>query len=89
MCNSLAKTHIQVEHRRGIDMSSGKDAIPPYFNIDPAKAARRLSEPIDTARFAKAAAFAARGRGPRADFLHQRQPSTATARAVWSTIDNG
>jgi hypothetical protein len=43
-------------------MSSGKDALPPYFNIDPAKAAKRLSEPIDTARFAKAAAFAARGR---------------------------
>ena len=43
-------------------MSAGKDTLPPYFNIDPEAAARRLSEPIDTARFAKAAAFAARGR---------------------------
>lgn len=43
-------------------MSSGKEPLPPYFNIDPARAAQRLSEPIGTARFAKAAAFAARGR---------------------------
>ncbi|MDF1857174.1 AAA family ATPase [Pseudooceanicola sp.] len=43
-------------------MSAGKDDLPPYFNIDPAKAASKLSDPIDTARFAKAAAFAARGR---------------------------
>ena len=43
-------------------MSSGKDPLPPYFNIDPARAAQRLADPIDTARFAKAAAFAARGR---------------------------
>jgi chromosome partitioning protein len=35
---------------------------PPYFNIDPALAASRLKEPVDTARFAKAAAFASRGR---------------------------
>ncbi|WP_410218235.1 AAA family ATPase [Paracoccus sp. (in: a-proteobacteria)] len=41
---------------------SGKDPLPPYFNIDPARAAKRLSEPIGTARFAKAATFAARGR---------------------------
>ena len=41
---------------------SGKEPVPPYFNIDPKKAASRLSEPIGTARFAKAAAFAARGR---------------------------
>ncbi|MEB8386450.1 AAA family ATPase [Rhodobacteraceae bacterium KMM 6894] len=43
-------------------MTAGKDPIPPYFNIDPAKAAAKLSEPISTARFAKAAAFAAKGR---------------------------
>ncbi|WP_272010664.1 AAA family ATPase [Roseovarius sp. ZX-A-9] len=43
-------------------MTAGKDPIPPYFNIDPAAAAAKLSEPISTARFAKAAAFAARGR---------------------------
>jgi len=43
-------------------MSAGKDPLPPYFNIDAAKAAKKLAEPIDTARFAKAAAFAARGR---------------------------
>ena len=35
---------------------------PPYFNIDPAQAAAKLARPIDTERFAKAAAFAARGR---------------------------
>ena len=40
----------------------GKDPLPPYFDIDPAKAAEGLSEPVDTARFARAAAFAARGR---------------------------
>ena len=43
-------------------MSSGKDTLPPYFNIDPERAAAKLSDPIGTARFAKAAAFAARGR---------------------------
>ena len=43
-------------------MAAGKDPLPPYFNIDPAAAADKLSDPIDTARFAKAAAFAARGR---------------------------
>ncbi|MGR3570972.1 AAA family ATPase [Brevirhabdus sp.] len=36
--------------------------IPPYFNLDPEAAARKLGESIDTARFAKAAAFAERGR---------------------------
>ena len=35
---------------------------PPYFNPDPEKAAQKLGEAVDTARFAKAAAFAARGR---------------------------
>ncbi len=43
-------------------MAAGKDPLPPYFNIDPAEAARKLSDPIDTARFAKAAAFATKGR---------------------------
>ncbi|WP_299402390.1 AAA family ATPase [uncultured Roseobacter sp.] len=42
--------------------SFGKDPLPPYFGIDPKQAAGRLVEPIHTARFAKAAAFAARGR---------------------------
>ncbi len=36
--------------------------LPPYFGIDPQRAAEKLSDPIDTARFAKAAAFAAKGR---------------------------
>jgi len=35
---------------------------PPYFNIDPARAASRMGSPVDTTRFAKAAAFCARGR---------------------------
>ena len=39
-----------------------KAPTPSYFNIDPEAAAARLSEPIDTARFAKAAAFATKGR---------------------------
>ncbi|MEO9969122.1 MULTISPECIES: AAA family ATPase [Alphaproteobacteria] len=36
--------------------------LPPYFNLDPEAAAAKLNEPVDTARFAKAAAFAGRGR---------------------------
>ncbi|SFH35185.1 AAA family ATPase [Sulfitobacter dubius] len=36
--------------------------LPPYFNLDPKAAASKLSPPVDTARFAKAAAFAGRGR---------------------------
>jgi len=36
--------------------------LPPYFNLDPKAAAAKLSDPVDTARFAKAAAFAGRGR---------------------------
>ena len=39
-----------------------ESAAPPYLSLDPQQAAARLGEPIDTARFAKAAAFAARGR---------------------------
>ncbi len=42
--------------------SSKKTPLPPYFGINPADAASRLSDPIDTTRFAKAAAFGARGR---------------------------
>ncbi|UWR31942.1 AAA family ATPase (plasmid) [Sulfitobacter sp. W002] len=37
-------------------------SLPPYFNLDPKTAAGKLSAPVDTARFAKAAAFAGRGR---------------------------
>ena len=37
--------------------SQSKPDLPPYFNIDPKQAAEKLSDPIDTARFAKAAAF--------------------------------
>ena len=36
--------------------------LPPYFNLDPARAAARIGQPIDTVRFAKAAAFSKRGR---------------------------
>ena len=42
--------------------SQNKPPLPPYFNIDPAKAAEKLSNPIDTTRFAKAAMFATKGR---------------------------
>ncbi|MDH2326977.1 AAA family ATPase [Cereibacter sp. SYSU M97828] len=41
---------------------SSKPDLPPYFGIDPEEEAARLAQPIDTSRFAKAAAFAARGR---------------------------
>ena len=44
-----------------MDKKSGTP-LPPYFNLDPETAAAKLSEPVDTARFAKAAAFAGRGR---------------------------
>ena len=36
--------------------------VPPYLNLDPKAAAKKLPDPIDTARFAKAAAFCAKGR---------------------------
>lgn len=44
-----------------MDKKSGTP-LPPYFNLDPEAAAGKLSDPVDTARFAKAAAFAGRGR---------------------------
>ncbi|TQS70926.1 AAA family ATPase [Rhodobacteraceae bacterium] len=42
--------------------TGSKSDLPPYFNIDPQEAAQKLSAEIDTARFARAAAFASRGR---------------------------
>ncbi len=42
--------------------STGKADLPPFFGLNPEKAAKALGEPVDTARFAKAATFAARGR---------------------------
>lgn len=42
--------------------STGKAPLPPYLGLDPEQAARRIGDPIHTARFAKAASFAARGR---------------------------
>ena len=39
-----------------------KPDLPSYFGINPEEAAGKLPDPIDTARFAKAAAFGARGR---------------------------
>ncbi|MEP1589653.1 AAA family ATPase [Sulfitobacter sp.] len=44
-----------------MDKKSGTP-LPPYFNLDPETAAAKLNDPVDTARFAKAAAFAGRGR---------------------------
>ncbi|MEM0922144.1 MAG: AAA family ATPase, partial [Pseudomonadota bacterium] len=44
-------------------MSSKPDpAPPPYANLDPARSAKKIGQPVDTARFAKAASFAAKGR---------------------------
>lgn len=42
--------------------NSDRPVLPPYFGIDPAEAAASLPDPVGTDRFAKAAAFAARGR---------------------------
>ncbi|UWQ19837.1 AAA family ATPase [Jannaschia sp. M317] len=42
--------------------SSAKPPLPPYFGIDPETAGKKLGDRIDTRRFAKAAAFAAKGR---------------------------
>ncbi len=42
--------------------SAGKPPPPPYVGIDPKAAAEKLSDPISTPRFAKAATFAAKGR---------------------------
>lgn len=42
--------------------SQTKAPLPPYANLDPGRAAEKLGAPIDTVRFAKAAAFAAKGR---------------------------
>ncbi len=36
--------------------------LPPYLNLDPEAAAQKLPDPIDTTRFAKAAAFCGKGR---------------------------
>lgn len=36
--------------------------LPPYFNLDPEKAAGKLPNPIQTTRFAKAAALCGKGR---------------------------
>ena len=43
-------------------MAGKEGSSPPYFNIDPKQAASRLADPVTTARFAKAAAFAMKGR---------------------------
>ena len=43
-------------------MAGPKAPLPAFFNIDPEAAAGKLGDPIDTTRFAKAAAFASRGR---------------------------
>ncbi|WP_299031446.1 AAA family ATPase [uncultured Sulfitobacter sp.] len=43
-------------------MASKDTPLPPYYNIDPARAAGRLADPVTTTRFAKAANFATKGR---------------------------
>ncbi|MEL6522015.1 MAG: AAA family ATPase [Pseudomonadota bacterium] len=42
--------------------SQQKAPLPPYLGLNQSNAAQKLSEPITTARFARAAAFAAKGR---------------------------
>ncbi|WP_039019863.1 AAA family ATPase [Halocynthiibacter namhaensis] len=41
---------------------SNQPPLPPYQKLDPEASARKLPDPIDTQRFAKAAAFCTRGR---------------------------
>lgn len=41
---------------------TNQSPLPPYQNLDPEVAASKLPDPIDTQRFAKAAAFCTRGR---------------------------
>ena len=41
---------------------TNQPTLPPYFNLDPEMAAAKLPQPIGTSRFAKAAAFCAKGR---------------------------
>lgn len=43
-------------------MAQNETPPPPYHNIDAKRAAGKLAEPVTTARFAKAAAFASKGR---------------------------
>ncbi|KAB7609833.1 AAA family ATPase [Amylibacter sp. SFDW26] len=43
-------------------LSKSQTPLPPYLNLDPQVAASKLPDPIDTARFAKAASFCAKGR---------------------------
>ena len=43
-------------------MNKPSDSAPPYHNLDPARAAAKLGPPVDTTRFAKAAAFCGKGR---------------------------
>lgn len=62
MCDSFEYGIEKQSHRQFYMTSNEKPPLPPYMGIDPAKAAERLVDPIHTARFAKAAAFAAKGR---------------------------
>ena len=64
MCDYSLDNRENATHDTGAPYMTKKSdyPLPPYFNLDPADAAQKLGEPIDTARFAKAAAFAARGR---------------------------
>ncbi|WP_118134705.1 AAA family ATPase [Oceanicella sp. SM1341] len=39
-----------------------ESTTPPYFNIDPERAAGKIGQPVTTSRFAKAAAFCSKGR---------------------------
>lgn len=43
-------------------MTKFSETPPPFMFMDPKSAAAKLADPVDTARFAKAATFAARGR---------------------------
>jgi chromosome partitioning protein len=61
MCDTQYNIGRKHEHAER-SMTSKDTGLPPYFNIDPKRAASKLSEPVTTTRFAKAAAFASKGR---------------------------
>jgi chromosome partitioning protein len=70
MCHCFAQNQETNAHRQN-DMTSGsKSPLPPYMGLDPARSAAKLAAPVDTARFAKAAAFASKGRDTLAEAGH-------------------
>jgi chromosome partitioning protein len=58
MCDVSAYNSLNSKYSDEQMAQPPKTPPPPYFNINPEEAAKKLTDPISTARFAKAAAFA-------------------------------